>query len=178
LEAISGFNLKIFSFIEFKMKKINKFVPVKLMLNLFTNLNMRYIQKTAIVLLLTIAGLFFFSCTSEDDDKLIGTWKFINVEEQIQDPKTPAMTATDVENMKNVASYVFNRNRTYILNLGTISDQGKWYISENGAALNMESETSNAKGRATIRELTSEKLVLVIQLQGKIQILSLQKQSK
>jgi hypothetical protein len=127
------------------------------------------------VICLIVIAFAVLSCTTEHEEMLIGTWRFSDVQEQITNGDPP-MPQTDIDIMKQQSSYTFNKNKTYMLDLGQQKDNGMWYVSENGAALNMRSEKSNAVGRATIRELKKDKLVLVIQLTtGHIQILSMYK---
>ena len=123
----------------------------------------------------SIIFVLIYSCSSETDNKIIGTWKFRDIKE-IKADTIQGMSPQDIELMKSRATYVFRRNKTYKLNLINYVDEGQWFISENGAALNMRSEKTNALGRATIRELTDKKLVLVIQISpGYQQVLELEK---
>ncbi len=141
-------------------------------------------QKLSIFSLVFLVFQLLFSCTSAEDEKIVGTWRFVNIDERISEELaqkgTKSMSETDKNFMIKNASYVFNRNKTYRLNLGENTDQGMYYLSENGSALNMRSEQSSAVGRAIIQELTDEKLILVIQLvpQQHMQILTLAKTQK
>ena len=59
---------------------------------------------------------------------------------------------------------------------GNQSDKGIWYIGENGTILNMRSDVSQAQGKAVIRELSDNKLVLVIKISDQYhQLLYLEK---
>ncbi len=123
----------------------------------------------------SVIFILIYSCSSETDNKIIGTWKFRDIKEITADT-IQGMSPQDIELMKSRATYVFRRNKTYKLNLINYIDEGQWFISENGSALNMRSEKTNALGRATIRELTDKKLILVIQISpGYQQVLELEK---
>lgn len=114
------------------------------------------------ILVLFVIGIG--ACAAPEDDLLIGTWRFINIEDQISDDYRDSIQPISPENlefMRKNSYYVFRRNKTYTLKLDK-PHSGQWWISENGTALNMKADQGFA-GRATIRKLTEDELVIVVQ---------------
>lgn len=107
-------------------------------------------------------ALFFNACKS--DSKIVGKWAFTNVEEQISDPKQMPMSEADKRVMIEKASYTFNSDMTYEMDLVGAKQVGKWFISDNGKLLNMESNVdSKIRDVATISYLTDTTMQLIIQ---------------
>jgi len=107
-------------------------------------------------------ALIFNGCKS--DSKIVGKWGFTNVEQQITDPAEKPMTEADKQVMIEKATYTFNSDMTYEMDLVGSKFNGKWFISENGKVLNMESNGDRTnRDVATISYLTSNTMQLIIQ---------------
>lgn len=117
------------------------------------------------LLLLSIVLGFVISLNScKSESKIVGKWAFTNVEQQVSNPQQATMNKDDIKLMIEKASYTFNGDMTYEMDLVGAKQTGKWYISENGKLLNMEAADNKAnRDVATISYLTDATMQLIIQ---------------